>query len=141
MLPDESFRDFYVPYFKYEITNDGGGDLQSGTYSFACRYLDEDLNPTNFIAFTDPIPIYRDDLQINSNSIFDVQGSPSGVRTTKSINWEIVCDTRWDYVEVVAIPATGGDGQIDGGVYSVATLPIEIMEIHLYLLVGLTTEQ
>tara|TARA_R110002167_G_scaffold6087_1_gene27710 strand:+ start:7690 stop:13344 length:5655 start_codon:yes stop_codon:yes gene_type:complete len=118
------FRDMLIPHFKYEVTNDGGGDLVSGTYSFACRYLDEDLNPTNFIAFTDPVPIYRDDLQAQSQSIFDVQGSPSDVRTTKSINWEITCDTRWDYVEVVAIPATGGDGNIDGDVYSVARLPI-----------------
>lgn len=118
------FRDMLIPHFRYDITNDGGGDVPAGSYSFACRYLDEDMNPTNFIAFSDPVPIYRDDLQLQTHSLFDVQGSPSGTKTRKSINWEITCDTRWDYVEVVVIPATGGDGNIDGEVYSIATLPI-----------------
>lgn len=61
-----------VPVFEDIEVFDSGGQLEPGSYNIAVQYLDEDLNPTEWITTSDIINIYNDDL---SDEYLDIRGS------------------------------------------------------------------
>ena len=51
------FRGYTIPCFSaFEVLSNG--DLRSGSYRFAIQYLDEDLNPTNYIRLSSFIDVF-----------------------------------------------------------------------------------
>lgn len=51
------FFDYEFPILDLVSVNDTGGNLLLGMYTFSVRYLDEDGNATNWIPFSNPIPV------------------------------------------------------------------------------------
>lgn len=58
-----------LPKIEELKVNDSGGVLRAGTYNFAIRYMDGDLNPTNWLLFTDTVIVYYDLRQADFSSI------------------------------------------------------------------------
>ena len=63
-----------IPNFN-SFTVENGGSLKSGSYNFAIQYLDEDLNPTEWITTSQPVNIIYDSL---SKPYGEIRGSSYG---------------------------------------------------------------
>lgn len=80
---------YVVPKIELNNVSDSGGALTIGAYFFSIRYLDRDLNPSNYFIPTDPIYIYDENIGsvysgINGGS--PLASEEGGVATTtKSI--------------------------------------------------------
>ena len=117
-----------VPCIEYVMTDDTGGvGMIPGSYQIVIRYLDEDLNPTNFFDVSNPIPIYSDDNQSSAAQWNDIAGDlTGGERSTKSVRYRFSnLDPSFTYVQVCCIATTTGTGINDGIAFLLETLPIE----------------
>lgn len=61
-----------VPSFDEVKVLNSGGNLPQGSYNISVQYLDEDLNPTEWITTSETINIYNDD---TTESFLEIQGS------------------------------------------------------------------
>lgn len=100
------------------------GQLLSGSYNFSVQYLDNDLNPTEWITTTDTVIIYNDD--ITSKPFSEIRGSTNkktnyqdfGV-TNKAIRLVVGnIDTDFPFYRIAAIEATNGGGRVSRVVFS-----------------------
>lgn len=100
--------DFTFPCIDYISTNNTGGNLQLGVYQFAIALGDEDLNFSNVIEVTQPIPIVHGQLNGNVNNIEG--GDPLlESATNKSISLQFTnLDLDYQYVKVYAIETVAG---------------------------------
>lgn len=97
-----------VPSIENITVNDTGGNLKTGTYIFAIKYIDRDNTPTNYISFSLPVHINFD----NSGKGSSIQGSNSNIPTSKSISFDIKnISQNYQSLVVTAIPTY--DGVID----------------------------
>lgn len=116
-------RTLQVPKLEVIDVNDGGGDLKVGSYQFAIRYLDEDLNPTNWFYVTLPINIY-DDAQASDYATINGalhNTDPTGTEalgvvnaTSKSVNISLTdLDETFNYYQIAVIAGTGALGTVN----------------------------
>lgn len=112
-----------LPVFqKFEILE--AGSLKPGSYNMALQYLDEDLNPTEWISTSDTIIIYNDN--VDSKPFDNVRGSTNLVTsyqefgpTGKSIQVTFGnLDKSYPFYRVAIIEATSGTGQITRTIFS-----------------------
>lgn len=111
-----------IPIFsRIEILE--SGNLAAGSYNASIQYLDEDLNPTEWITTTDTIIIYND----STNKPFpDIEGSTNKETqyqkfglSNKSIKFTISnLDTNYPFYRIAVIEANTGNGQISAVKYS-----------------------
>lgn len=116
-------RSLKVPKITPSEVNDAGGDLKVGAYQFAVRYLDQDLNPTNWFYVTSPVNIYDDAIASDYASIngainqIDVDGTEvlgGALPTTKSINLELTnLDIDFEYLQIAVVAATEGTSNVN----------------------------
>lgn len=106
-----------IPVFNSPIVNDSGGNLLPGSYNFAIQYLDENLNPTEWITSTPVVKIYND---LSTKPYSEINGSINSdvdylrfPRTSKSIEVSLSSlDTDFVYYRLAIIEATSGTGEI-----------------------------
>jgi len=67
----ELSRPIQIPGMELFKINDGGGQIPLGTWRFRIRYLDQDLNPTNWMLLTAGIPIVDENI---SADFYNVDG-------------------------------------------------------------------
>ena len=106
------------------------GNLPPGSYNAGIRYLDADLNPTEFIVTSDPVQIYNDTY---SKTFSEIEGSTNLEtnyqdfgNTNKSIKFTFEdLDQDFAYYQVAIIEANSGSGIVNSVVYS-ALIPTTI---------------
>lgn len=106
-----------VPKFE-KINIKENGQLKAGSYNIAIQYLDEDLNPTEWLIASDTINIYHDALnrpfrQIRGSSNATNSYQDWGSSTGKSI--EVVVsnlDNNFMFYRLGLIEATNGTGLV-----------------------------
>jgi hypothetical protein len=116
-----SYQD--VPIFENIEVLDSGGKLEPGSYNVAIQYLDEDLNPTEWITTSNIINIFNDDL---SNEYLDIRGSINSDTdyidfdiTNKSIKVELGdLDQSFLFYRLAFIEATNGTGFVSAVNYT-----------------------
>lgn len=111
-----------IPKWEAITVENIGGNLLSGSYNFSIRYLDEELNATNWISISDTIMIYAPNLGENYTEIFGtfnssqtgnsiVDQSLSWGNTNKAIRLEFSnLDSTYPYYQIGIIEATTGSG-------------------------------
>lgn len=108
------------PVYNDIIVNDGGGQLEAGSYNFAIQLLDEDFNPTEWLAVTKPINIYHKEQTAEFSSIQGTINRPDVEylnfgKTSKSISLRLVpssLDESFPFYRIAIIEATNGTGEI-----------------------------
>lgn len=104
-----------IPIVKNIDVLNAGGVLLSGNYNFSIQYLDENLNPTEFIVSSPTVNVYVDDLEIPFR---EIEGSSSLESsyfipnpTSKSIKIEFEnLDTSYPFYRIAIIEGTSGTG-------------------------------
>lgn len=96
--------------------NNSGGNLLTGSYQFCFRYLDENLNPTNWSPLSNVIFIYSESTRGESYSI-DGEASQDVNNynyTNKSINLSFSeLDTTFKYVQLAVAESIFGTATVD----------------------------
>ena len=112
-----------IPIFA-DITVKEEGSLKAGSYNLAVQYLDQDLNPTEWVNTTETINIYHDSFD---RSWHKLRGSTNvkkdyqdfGGATNKSIDVLMSgLDSNFTFYRLAFIEATEGTGQITGVKFS-----------------------
>lgn len=117
-----------------------GGKTRSGTYNFAVRYLDGDLNPTAWIYASQIIDIYVDGvdntnyLAVTGSSNLDVDIVSGTIETTKAIEltYTNLLD-QYKYFQVAVCRATNGTGEVD----KVLLIPPQLIENNVVIFDGI----
>lgn len=113
--------DVILPKIDSVSVNDTGGTLELGSYQFAIRLLDRDLNATNWLTITNPVIVYDESISapfgiINGGTNIPADGDiPIGAvpTTNKSITITISdIDVTYKYMQVAALHATQGIGEV-----------------------------
>lgn len=104
------------------VTTDSGGSLEVGTYYFAVRYLDNELNPSDWLYVTNGVTIgdepYNYTAYSNTIALYDGGSNNSSdvgyvPRTNKSITLQFTnVDTTFYYFQVAAVRRTSMSGAI-----------------------------
>lgn len=106
-----------VPFFSnVEILETG--NILPGSYNFAIQYIDQDLNPTEWISTSNTVNIYNDSTNL---PFYRIRGSrnvdttsQSFPRANKSIKLTITnLDNSFPYYRIAIIRAAGNTGQPD----------------------------
>lgn len=137
-----------IPIFQEVEVQNSGGQLEPGSYNIAIQYLDENLNPTEWITTSEIIKVYNDD---TTESFLDIRGSiniDSGAdaedyrdfpTTDKSIRVELTnLDETFLFYRLAFIEATNGSGQVNN-IYYTKNLSIQ-NNIFIYTGVNYSTE-
>jgi len=112
-----------IPNFKRVEINENG-ELPAGSYNFSIQYLDEDLNPTEWITTTDIIVIYNDNF--TSKPFSEIRGSTNlkndyqdfGL-TNKAIRiFFSNLSEDFPFYRIAIIKANNGSGRINEITYS-----------------------
>lgn len=105
------------PVFEEIEVLDSGGQLLPGSYNIAIQYVDESLNPTEWVNVSDTVVIYNDSLtqeykKIKGSINSTEEGLNFGI-TNKSIKVIVDnLDSDFLYYRLAFIEATSGNGQI-----------------------------
>lgn len=111
-----------IPFFeKIEIVENGA--LPPGSYNASIQYLDDDLNPTEWITTCEPVKIYNDS---SSDEYVKIRGSIQQANdiinfglTNKSIKFTFSnFDSSYPFYRVAIIASNVGTGQISSVDYS-----------------------
>lgn len=109
--------DYLIPKIVLDSVSDSGGQLTIGAYTFSIRYLDTDLNPSNYFIPTDPVYIYDENIGAAFETING--GSPlasedGGVApSTKSIVLALSnLDTNQRYYQIAVSHSIGATGTV-----------------------------
>lgn len=115
------------------------GNLQVGTYQFVIRYLDKNLNPTNWSHVTNPIPVI-DESESAQYSTRD--GRISSADTfSKSILLDIEdLDVNFDYYQLAVLESVQGLGSVSN-FYILNKIPISNITTSQYLYSGFDPTQ
>ena len=111
-----------TPKIGIEIVQNG--QLLAGSYNIAVRYVDADLNPSEWIYATEPVMIWHDNSDdfrsVRATSNNDVEYRKYGP-TTKAIRVSVdnkMCDHSYTFVQFAMICANSGTGFVNDVVYS-----------------------
>jgi hypothetical protein len=112
-----------IPRFNKVEAINSGGVLISGSYNVSIQYLDEDLNPTEFITSTEVVHIYNDSY---TSPYKDIRGSNSqttplylSTDTNKSIRVEVSeLDLDFPFYRLAFTESNNGSGQISDTKYT-----------------------
>jgi len=137
-----------VPIFQDIELQNSGGQLEPGSYNIGIQYLDENLNPTEWIVTSEIVNVYNDD---TSEAFLDIRGSiniETGAdnedyrnfsTTDKSLRVELSnLDETFLFYRLAFIEATSGNGLVNN-IYYTENLPIE-NNIFIYTGVNFATE-
>lgn len=130
-----------VPNFS-SVTIEDGGNIPPGSYSASIQFLDEDLNPTEWITSTDTVIVYQDRNNkpfedIRGTQVF-VQGETTPVSIDKAIRFNLTnLDTSFPYYRIGIVEASSSMGSISR---VLASQPIPT-EISTYLFTGSGTTE
>lgn len=124
------FKDYSsTPEFdNIEVLN-SGGILEPGSYNIAVQYLDEGLNPSEWITTSEVVHVYND---LTTSDYLDIRGSINSdvdylnfPRTTKSIRVTLDnLDNSYIFYRLAFIEATSGTGFVTAVKYS-EVIPVE----------------
>jgi len=112
-----------IPRFFSVKVHNSGGNLAPGSYNIGIQYLDDNLNPTEWITTSEIINVYNDsttedflDIRGSINSEIDYINFPN---TNKSIEIELSnLDQKFTFYRLAFIQATVGNGQVSDIFYS-----------------------
>lgn len=110
--PDYNIPDIYL----HNIGS--GGKLKLGAYQFTFRYLDDNLNPTNWIYITNPVYIKKKtptdlDLAYNHGGLLGAADTDGFYYENSTIELELNnVDTRYKYYQIGIIESAQGTGTI-----------------------------
>jgi len=105
-------RDFTYPSISIDSVENTGGVLPVGSYQFAYRYLDRDLNPTNWLGVTKSTWIYDEDTTADYdlidgaiNNYDNADPEPGAVpHTTKSIKLSFSgLSDNYTYIQIAVL--------------------------------------
>jgi len=107
-----------TPSISIASVQDSGGSLKVGAYQYSIRYLDSDLNATDWLYVTDPINILDD---ASTEGYWDIDGGVNIVDSsdeegavppsTKSVRIQLTnLDTTYDYYQLAAVVSLEGIG-------------------------------
>lgn len=117
-----------IPNFETAEVLDSGGNLEPGSYNFAIQYIDESLNPTEWISTSPVIRIYND---LSTKEYGEINGSINSdadyinfPKTGKSIKMKVSnLDPGFLYYRLAIIVSNNGSGLINDVFYT-ETIPI-----------------
>lgn len=112
-----------IPIFdEVEVLN-SGGQLEPGSYNIAIQYLDENLNPTEWITSSEIIKVYNDD---TNEDFLDISGSinqeddyrdfPTTDKAIKVVFTDL--DKTFLFYRLAFIEATNGSGLVSNIKYT-----------------------
>jgi len=112
-----------IPEFRAVEVLDSGGNLKSGSYNMSIRYVDEGLNPSEWIITSPIINIYND---LKSEAFLNIRGSiTSDVDylnfpiSSKAIRVEFDnLDDNYPFYQIAFIEATNGSGMVSDVKYT-----------------------
>lgn len=112
-----------IPNFQSVETLDSGGNLEPGAYNIAIQYVDDSLNPTEWITSSPTIKIYNDlsnkeyrEINGSINSDTDYLDFPT---TSKAIKVTLSnLDSDFLYYRLAFIESNNGSGQVNDVKYS-----------------------
>ena len=116
-----------IPAFQKIEVLDSGGNLEPGSYNIAIQYVDESLNPTEFISTSGIIKVYND---LSSKTFREINGSINSdtdyinfPKTGKAIKVTLSnLDSDFLYYRLAIIESNNGSGQINKVLYT-ETIP------------------
>lgn len=112
----DHFMSFDLGCISSMKVNNSGGDLLSGAYQFAFRYLDDNLNPTDWSPLSNVIYIYNENItgepySIDGEAAQDVNNYNN---TSKSITLVFGdLDSSFKYIQIAAAESIFGTATID----------------------------
>ena len=119
-----------------------GGNLMSGSYNISIQYLDEDLNPTEWITTSQTLVIYNDnitkdytEIRASSSLITDYQNFGTSNKAIKVKFGSL--DNNYPFYRVAIVEANSGTGLINNVSVS-QEIPTEI-DTYTYTGIGFTT--
>ena len=93
--------DFKFPEIDYVKVNNSGGSLKLGVYQFGIALGDENLNFTNCLLVTNPIPVVKGTINGDFNKIEGGNPLNETQPTTKSISISFTnIDTNYKYIKI-----------------------------------------
>ena len=112
-----------IPNWEKTEVLDSGGALEPGSYNFAIQYLDESLNPTEWINASPTVKINND---LSTKEYAEIRGSINSdsdyinfPKTGKSIKLELNnLDNEFLYYRVAIITSNNGSGLVNNVFYS-----------------------
>lgn len=112
-----------IPHFDKVEVIDSGGNIKAGSYNIAIQYLDESLNPTEWVAVSPLVKIYN---SLSSTNYAEINGSTNSDKdylnfphTGKAIKVEVSnLDTDFIYYRLGFIESNNTSGEISQTVYS-----------------------
>ena len=107
-----------IPAFEKVEVLDSGGNLEPGSYNISIQYVDESLNPTEWITTSGVIKIYND---ISSKEYKDINGSINSdidyinfPKTGKAIKISLSnLDSDFIYYRLAIIESNNGSGNVN----------------------------
>lgn len=118
-----------IPAFQKVEVLDSGGNLEPGSYNIAIQYVDESLNPTEWITTSGTVKIYND---LSSKTYREINGSINSdsdfinfPKTGKAIKIEFdpsSLDNDFLYYRLAIIESNNGSGNINKVVFT-ETIP------------------
>lgn len=118
------FKEYnFIPEFRNVEVLDSGGVLEPGSYNIAVQYLDEGLNPSEWVITSPIINIYND---LSTEDFLDIQGSINSSvdyidfpATSKAIKVELDnLDGSYAFYRLAFIEATTGSGLVSSVKYT-----------------------
>lgn len=112
-----------IPEFEEVEVLNSGGSITPGSYNIAIQLIDEDLNPTEFIAVTPTINIYNSSLTAPYRDITGSINSEASYQQYPDANKAIKIklsnlDDDYIYYRLAIIKANTGSGEVNSVVYS-----------------------
>ena len=106
-----------IPNFSDIEILDNGGILEPGSYNFAVQYVDEDLNPTEWITTSNIVKIYNDNTSKNFREINGSINSDTDYinfgKTSKAIKIVLSnLDFNFLYYRIAVIESNNGSGNV-----------------------------
>ena len=116
------FPNLNVPVISLNRVNNTGGRIKVGAQQFAIRYLDRDLNPSNWFYVSPVVPIYDENLNTRYRAIDGGLSAVTGMSTsqdtalpltTKSIILDITnLDASFPYYQMAVLESSEGIGEV-----------------------------
>jgi hypothetical protein len=106
-----------IPYFSKDVEILNYGSIKSGSYNFAIQYVDEDLNPTEWINVSNTVNIYNDNTTNSYESIrgsYDLHEFQKFPVASKTIKLTLLnLDESFPYYRIAVIQANAGTGKVN----------------------------
>jgi hypothetical protein len=112
-----------IPTFNDVEVMDSGGILEPGGYNMAIQYLDEGLNPTEWIVSSPLVKVYND---LSTEEFLNIRGSINSdvdykmfPKTSKAIKVEFGnLDPSFSFYRIAFIESINGSGNVSGVKYT-----------------------